>query len=337
MQQFARRQPHEPENDPPQVQTGQFEASDDMVAQWMDQLCSLQQQVASLTEEVTGIKGENQRLRAQIAAWVANQEAYLSGKPAPAPEVAPIQLEPEIESISTVEAASETEVEPQQELPTEEAVIEQVADPEVEAVEDVPHTDEPTAEEEESQIDEESFIEIARHSEPPAKEEKKTPELTDDEIQKMLAEVATGATDANEQPTEPEPVEVVAETPAEPFLHLEEEEEPEPEQKVELSFEIDRTAVNRVPSHLAISALAVPYRLDGDSVVCKAVAPFDHASLDLIADAIAAKVVPESAPIAEVVAGLRIAYSDESNATEREEVWAVSQPERKKGLFRRSG
>jgi hypothetical protein len=311
MQQFARRQPNEPENDPPRA----FDASNEVVAQFMDQVCSLQQHVIALQEEVAGIKSENQRLRSQIAAWVANQEAYLGGKPpqvnteqpaeveTPEPVVETAQQEPEV--VLQVEEAPATEPEPEPMSLSVETAIEDT-----------------------TVIDEESFIEQARSAEVSAVK----PEPTDDEIQRMLAEVAATAHDANQSPIED--VSEPEETPEpEPFLHLAEETSEEPATKV--SFEIDREAVKRVPSHLAIAALAVPVRLEGGAVVCKAVAPFDHASLDLIADAIASQVVPEAAPIEEVVAALRIAYNDEQYTEEREEVWAVSGATKKRGLFRR--
>ncbi|MCH7904736.1 MAG: hypothetical protein IH944_09255 [Armatimonadetes bacterium] len=78
------------------------------------------------------------------------------------------------------------------------------------------------------------------------------------------------------------------------------------------SMELDPAVIARVPAHLAVGALAVPIRIENDELVCRVVEPFDQEALDLIANALAMRVVPEPAPIDEVVKNLRLAYSAEA-------------------------
>lgn len=169
-------------------------------------------------------------------------------------------------------------------------------------------------------VDEEEFIEIARTS--PATTESPVMEnaLSDDEIQRLLTDAALGAVSE-----EPEPVEL-----EEPVLRVVED---EPALGAIL---LDRSLVARVPSHLAIAALAVPHRMEGTSLVVKAALPFDTASLDVIADSIACPVVPEAAPMEDVLAALRAAYGTESREVERDTAFAVADAPKKRGLFRRS-
>lgn len=282
---------------------------DTVTSQLMDQLCELGKQVARLTDEVAEVKGENNRLRQQIAGWMANQESMTTAVPVPV-----------VESTVMEEEAHEA--------------------PLLEPVESA----EPTAEEEKANdgIDEESLVELARNTTIPDKEEAEPNNgpLTDDEITKLLAEAALSAEPP--QATEPEDVPVeepeVEEVQA-PVLRLE---EPEDTKKVKLGFELDKETIARVPSHLAIAALAVPVRLEGNSLVCKAAAPFDQRSLDMIADATGCQVVAEEAPIEVVLAALRLAYGQEDNLDQRDQVWSVSEgesvPTKKglKGLFKRS-
>jgi len=313
MQQFARRKPSESEGGQPQG-SNPITASDDMIAQWLDQLCETGKQLSELKEEVAVIKGENQRLRLQIAGWMSNQESNLAHASVP-PAVEPEQPA----SVAEVEAVS-----PQENI-DEEDLIELVRGsgvPEVEA--HVPVQETVTA------------------TEAPAE----PTQLSDDEIQRLLEEAANGANETSE--TIAEPVTSVpeftepTEDDATPFLKLEEEAVELQVQPFVPSFEIDPSAAKRVPSHLAIAALAVPVRLEDGKVVCKAAAPFDHASLDLIADAIAGQVIPEAAPIEEILAALRKVYGEESHQTEKDEVWSVSNaPDHTKPgllgrLFRRS-
>ena len=110
---------------------------------------------------------------------------------------------------------------------------------------------------------------------------------------------------------------------------------------IKASFEIDQDVVSKVPAHLAIAALAVPVSATEEQLVCKAAIPIDRASIDLIEDAIGLEVVPEPAPMEEVLDALRTAYGAQSLWTEREAVMDVS-PDRykakgkKKNFFGRS-
>ena len=78
------------------------------------------------------------------------------------------------------------------------------------------------------------------------------------------------------------------------------------------SIEFDREVIARVPAHLAVGALAVPVRIENDELICRVAEPFDLEALDRIANALAMKVVPEAAPIEEIVKNLRLAYSAEA-------------------------
>ena len=78
------------------------------------------------------------------------------------------------------------------------------------------------------------------------------------------------------------------------------------------SMELDPSVIARVPAYLAVGALAVPMRIENDELLCRVVEPFDQEALDRIANALALRVVPEPAPIDEVIKNLRIAYSVEA-------------------------
>ena len=117
-----------------------------------------------------------------------------------------------------------------------------------------------------------------------------------------------------------------------------EEQAVEKRELVTVSFEIDEDAVEKVPSHLAIAALAVPVKVTEEGVVCKVATPIDRASIDLIEDAVAMKVVLEPAPMEEVLHALRSAYGSESLWKEREAVMGVApnrykSKKRKKNFF----
>jgi hypothetical protein len=174
--------------------------------------------------------------------------------------------------------------------------------------------------------------------------------MSDDDIQRMLAEAALGAFDAKKLDWETkdevvEPVQLAAEPmkveepEAAPVLHLIEDAPLEvASYKVALGFDLDHSVLAKVPANLAIAALAVPHRMEGSKLVCKVAQPYDYPSLAIIADAAACEVVPEPAMIEQVLAALRVAYSDDSRDTEKDALWSVSaeQPKRKRGLFRRS-
>lgn len=304
MQQFARRQPSDGPSEPAQVPIqAPLQASDETMGQLLDQLCDLRKAVTQLSEEVAHVKGENHSLRVQIAGWMANQEAIATAQPFVAP--------------------SEPKTEPVAEAPV--VVAAQAVEPPVQPEEEEPHAD----------IDEESLVEAARKN---AVEEAKPVNgpLSDNEIQRLLAEAAGTAAPA-EPVVATEPEMIAGPQPEQDpgtFLHIQEDEQPKP------LLEYDPAAVARVPSHLAIAALALPVRLEANTIVLKAVAPFDQSSLDMIADAIACQVVAEEAPIEEVLAGLRKAYAGDDYDSEREAVWAAAPAAEKKkglkGLFRRA-
>jgi hypothetical protein len=179
-------------------------------------------------------------------------------------------------------------------------------------------------------VDEESLVELVRTS--PVNEAAAQPApLTDDEIQRMLTEAALGAMDASsESAVREETAEPVEEEPVTLVL----DEQP-PTTSGAISF--DASVVARVPSALAIAALAVPHRLEGGTMFVKAVEPFDKGALDVIADAVACTVVPEPAPMEDVLAALRSAYSQESRELERDAAWTVTErPKKRRGLFRRA-
>jgi hypothetical protein len=180
------------------------------------------------------------------------------------------------------------------------------------------------------EVDEEFLVDLVRAS--GVKEQEVAPRdaMSDDEVQRILAEAALGAVDASQPAagSEPAPVlRLVEDSPAE-----------EPSYQAVLDFDLDHALLAKVPANLAIAALAVPHRMEGSKLVCKVAQPYDYPSLAIIADAIACEVVPEPAMIEQVLAALRVAYSDESRETEKDALWSAGTeaPKRKRGLFRRS-
>jgi hypothetical protein len=200
-----------------------------------------------------------------------------------------------------------------------------------------PQPSQPAAQE---SVDEEMLVELVRTTPIPEPSHVEPVEatlgepLSDDEIQRMLNEAAAVATEPDAEP-QPEP-ESADTAEVEPTLRLLED---EPAPKPSLSFEIDYSLARKVPGNLAIAALAVPQRMEGTKLVCKAALPFDHSALGILADAAACEVVPEAAPIEEVVRALRTAYADDAVEAEREAVFGESAPTERRGfakLFRRS-
>ena len=316
MQQFARRpEPGQPDDSP----TG-LTVSDSLMSQWLEQISDLGKQVAAVRQELEAVKAENQRLRLQVSGMAASQAMV----------VAPAEPEPVLHApVEPVQEPLKAEREKtMQEKIDEELLVDLVR------AQGVKETT--TARVKAEVVETVLAIEETQQANRDAK-----PQLTDDEIQRMLSEAALGAFDAaSEQAPQVEVAEASHEPVHEaPVLRLAEDvPEEESDGIVVLSFEIDRSIAAKVPGHLAIAALAVPYRAEGNKIVCKTVAPFDQPSLDMIADVTASEIVTEPAPIAEVVLALRTVYGDESRETEREAVWNVSveQPAKKRGLFRRS-
>jgi hypothetical protein len=277
------------------------------MAQLLDQVTEISEHVARLREEVGTVKGENERLRSQMAEWIADHERHnFGGAPPPLPPPVVVKEARSVEAPAPV---------PQKGLDQED-------------------------------VNEDVLIEQVREvglgsAGAPAQAEDESPApsgpLSDEEIQKMLAQAALGAIDAAKA-EEPEvavetiePEVAVAETPV---LRIE---EAAPELAPAVAIEFDRAAVAKVPSHLAIGALAIPVSFADGTILCKAVAPLDRASLDMIADATACKVTAEPAPTEDVLAALRKAYGDESDDFERETVWeSAPQKPQKRGLFGRA-
>lgn len=326
MQQFARRP--EPEGQEP---TGQIPLAPDSVAQLLDQITDLTKQVAAVKDELATIKSENNKLRLQIAGGIAEQEAADQR-----PKV------PEAKGDEPVVFRAPVTLE----------------DPETPNTDSTRKTDADKSAQD--RIDEEFLVDLVRaqgvkESTTPTKaevidtvlaiEKSASGPMSDDDIQRMLAEAALGAFDAaspsvikgaNEAaPVRPDHSE---EPDNRPFLHLEDEapiEEPAP--AIE-AFTLDLAVTAKVPSHLAIAALAVPHRLEGTKLYCKSAQPFDIPALDMLADATAYEVVAEPAHMEDVLAALRKAYGDENASMEKDYAWSVSesQPKRKRGLFRRA-
>ncbi len=323
MQQFARRpEPGQPDNTPKPV------LGSDSVNQLLDQLTELAKQVAVVRAEVASVKAENQQLRQQIAGLSPSPNAF-----APEPIVAPEPTQAEAPVLEpTPEAPIANRLEPaphSQEKIDEEFLVDLVR---AQGVKETTVTAKPDV------IDTVLLIEEAQGSTEP---------MSDFDIQRMLAEAALGAFDAakptservEESPVAPhEPV--ATEEPLDvPVLTLvEDEPEEDPHIRVAFSFDLDKALVAKVPANLAIAALAVPHRMEGNKLVCKAAQPYDYPSLDIIADAVAFEVVPEPAEIEQVLAALRRAYGDENRDMEKDAVWGVSanEPKRRRGLFRRS-
>jgi hypothetical protein len=277
------------------------------MAQLLDQVTEISEHVARLREEVGTVKGENERLRSQMAEWIAEHERRnFGGAPPPLPP--PIVV---TEAKSAEAPAPVPQKQMTHEDVNEDALIEQLRGVGLEG----------------------NSAPVRAEVDAPAA----SGPLSDDEIQKMLAQAALGAIDAAKD-AEPEvavetiePEVAVAETPV---LRIE---EAEPEFAQAVAIEFDRAAVAKVPSHLAIGALAIPVSFADGTILCKAVAPLDRASLDMIADATACKVTAEPAPTEDVLAALRKAYGDESDDFERETVWeSAPQKPQKRGLFGRA-
>ncbi len=309
MQQFARRpEPDQPQNTPKPT------LSTDSVTQLLDQLTELTKTVSEIKEEIASVRSENQRLRLQVTGLLGSHEP--SEKTA-APE--PIKAT----EVAKVEAP----------VIAKKQVVEQ-------------------------SVDEEFLVDLVRASGVKEQDVRVKPEepvesaapMSDDDIQRMLADAALGAFDAAKLDWETkdevvEPVQVAAEPvtieepETVPVLHLIDDAPVEVERyKVAIDFDLDHAVLARVPANLAIAALAVPHRMEGSKLVCKVAQPYDYPSLAIIADAAACEVVPEPAMIEQVLAALRVAYSDDSRDTEKDALWSVAatQPQRKRGLFRRS-
>ncbi len=335
MQQFARRpEPDQPENSPtPKLST-------DSVTQVLDQLTELAKQVAIVKDEIASVKSENQRLRLQVTGLLESTGTAVALEPVatavPEPIVAPVSAEapivarkPEPQAAKKNEGEKSSQDRIDEEFLVDLVRAQGVKEPTVTAKPDVVNTV--------------LAIEESRELAGP---------MSDDDIQRMLAEAALGAFDA----AKPEKVEEenavsvarkqeatreslsIKEPDSAPVLHLiDDEPVEEAPSKAAISFDLDRALLAKVPANLAIAALAVPHRMEANKLVCKTAQPYDYPSLDIIADAIACEVVPEPSTIEEVLAALRVAYSDESREAESNAVWSVSaeQPKRKRGLFRR--
>jgi hypothetical protein len=331
MQQFARRP--EPEGQEP---TGPIHLAPDSVAQLLDQITELTKQVAAVKDELATIKSENNKLRLQIAGGIAEQEASDQR-----PKVSMTPDAPEVKA-------------------GEPAVCQAPVTPEGVVAPKTDSTKNTDAEKSaQDKIDEEFLVDLVRaqgvkESTTPTKtdvidtvlaiEQSASGPMSDDDIQRMLAEAALGAFDAASPSVEKKVVETVArhehseEPDNRPFLHLEDEAPIEESAPAIEAFTLDLTVTAKVPSHLAIAALAVPHRLEGTKLYCKSAQPFDIPALDMLADATAYEVVAEPAHMEDVLAALRKAYGDENASMEKDYAWSVSesQPKRKRGLFRRT-
>ena len=319
MQQFARRQPGEgPGNQP---DPDQPKLAEETVAQILDQVCEVKKHLAGLASELGLLKAENQRLRVQMTGMIASQEV---GAEAPHQQD---RSNAATEPTAAQPQAYVAELQ-QKESIDEELLVEWVRGSGLQETEDAPEATAPIVE---TPIEKDPVPVAATAPDQP---------MSDDEIQKLLAKAALDATDA--APKEQEAVAAEATQPAvqEPaapapsFLRVEEA-TPEPDWPFVPDFEASKEAIAKVPSHLAIGALAVPVRIEGGKIFCKAVVPFDRASLDMIADAAACEIVPEPAPIEQVVAALRTAYHDEQYESERAAAWQVAQRPKKRGALAR--
>lgn len=331
MQQFARRP--EPEGHEP---APQLQLSPDSSAELLDQVTELRKQLATAKDELTAALAENTRLKLQIGGGAAEQAPSVP-KPSFAPD-GPTQ--PAIAETLAAPVAQKSDTPPAPVAPKQEASKKP--------------DNEKSAQE---KIDEEFLVDLVRaqgvkETTTPKKDDvidtvlaiEKTASgpMSDDDIQRMLAEAALGAFDAaatnqapgvEESPSHNE--ETTEEPDNRPFLHIEEE---VPQPVAIESFALDLTVTAKVPSHLAIAALAVPHRLEGTKLFCKSVQPFDIPALDMLADATAFEVVAEPARMEDVLAALRKAYGDENAEIEKDYAWNVaeSKPKRKRGLFRRA-
>jgi hypothetical protein len=268
------------------------------MAQLLDQVTEISEHVARLREEVGTVKGENERLRSQMAEWIAEHERRnISEAPPPLPPPVVVKADPETMSVEAPAPVPQKHLD--HETVNEDVLIEQVR-----AEEEAPAASGP---------------------------------LSDEDIQRMLAQAALGAIDAakaEEPEVAVETIEPEVAVAERPVLRIEES---APEFAQAVAIEYDRAAVAKVPSHLAIGALAIPVSIADGTILCKAVAPLDRASLDMIADATACKVTAEPAPTEDVLAALRKAYGDESDDFEREAVWeSAPQKPQKRGLFGRA-
>jgi hypothetical protein len=324
MQQFARRPDPEGQEPAPQLQL-----SPDSSAELLDHVTELRKQLATAKEELTAAQAENTKLRLQIAGGAAEHAAAAS-KPSFAPE-APVQ-KPEAPKVETPTAPKpEATKKPESEKTAQEKIDEEFLVDLVRAQ----GVKETTSPKKDDVID--TVLAI---------EESAAGPMSDDDIQRMLAEAALGAFDAAAPEAAQHAVDAMTtdhETEGpdnRPFLHIEESDEAPVVEAAPViePFTLDLAVTAKVPSHLAIAALAVPHRLEGTKLYCKSVLPFDYPSLDVMADAVACEVVPEPAHMEDVLAALRKAYGEENAPIEKDYAWNVSQsqPKRKRGLFRRS-
>lgn len=104
----------------------------------------------------------------------------------------------------------------------------------------------------------------------------------------------------------------------------------------EATFEINVQAIKAVPATMAIGALAIPICIEDKTLICKVVEPFDIIALDIIAEHTHLKIVPQSAPIAEVIGSLRKYYGPEAYETEREAVAQIATTSKRSFLKRRT-
>jgi hypothetical protein len=82
----------------------------------------------------------------------------------------------------------------------------------------------------------------------------------------------------------------------------------------------DKEALELVPCGYAIAALALPMRVEGETLHCLVAEPIDRAAIERVGKVSGKLIVPEKAAIQEVVEGLRLAYQTEEQPGARKEL-----------------
>ncbi len=297
-----------------------------------------EEEAAALLEAFDMAISEAENLiESHVADVVPEPEAELA--PVPAVEVSPISDEEIAEAIDSMEPEAQivAEVDPEDGGPEPDEEAKSVADP-------VADESAPAAPEEEFfgeliELDEDVLAQLVRQSieqqaqvldaEPDVPPQAENLVSADDLVQ-LLEEpdpVMDGVPAQSTAMSEEELADLLREAqnlevkPADsgsqnPVAEPQKEAEPiHPAAAIKQQQEndVDLGAIRAIPAHLAIRAMALPVGFEGGKVVCRVAEPIDRTALDRLSKEVGLGIVPKPAPIAEVVAGLRQAYSEVSD------------------------
>jgi hypothetical protein len=164
--------------------------------------------------------------------------------------------------------------------------------------------------------------------------------MSDDEIQQLMAEAEKAA----QAETAATPVSFVTPEPvAEPMSELSREATPSGLQLFESATGpvLDPDAVALVPAPLAIAALAVPLKIEGEMLHVLVAEPFDRPALEQLGQGVSKVLIPQRSSISEVIPLLKQAYASAQPSAVQDEVWHAADVkpsllDKVKLLFRRS-